>query len=447
MADQRFLKVLNDVKVIDTIDFTASEPASPTVGDTYIASTAGSSSVTSQSMTANYIYTYNSSGTWDEVVPAIGLSVFHVAQANHITYSGGDWPIVANYDPGQNRIEYDSGTLVTIPHSSTLNMSGGGFTVIYSIMPTSVTGTQYICHKESGGVGWGIYLTDNDIYVRYDDNVNDDTAINATSAVVSSVGRTFGTVVKPYLGGGIIYTLRVYSGHFGDIRIQLYGVDVIAPVNAGTVDSSASLHIGSNSAGGQPYSGSFARYLILNYALTPMIVSSVMGNLGAGGIFTASVDNAEMLSEGDFTTTTKWAATGDFTLGSGVATLAWTGDGTSTLTQTNANLASAYYPSIAIYVLKYDVTTTQTTGTLTITVTPGGTNYSDYQSYGNTSVEMNATTGSYEILFMIMATASDDFVITAVSSGGASGDSTVIDNLSLRRAGAVVNLGPDSLVA
>ncbi|MBN1941816.1 MAG: DUF2793 domain-containing protein [Phycisphaerae bacterium] len=57
--------------VADELNFTTSEPVSPSLGDRYINTTTGSSSQTSQSVTANYIYQWNGT-SWTEMVPNEG---------------------------------------------------------------------------------------------------------------------------------------------------------------------------------------------------------------------------------------------------------------------------------------------------------------------------------------------------------------------------------------
>jgi len=70
-AAQRKLRDYQD-SVADELNFTTSEPSSPSVGDRYINTATGTSSETSQSVTANYIYEWNGT-SWTEAVPDEGF--------------------------------------------------------------------------------------------------------------------------------------------------------------------------------------------------------------------------------------------------------------------------------------------------------------------------------------------------------------------------------------
>ena len=61
--------------VLDNIDLTTSEPTTPTVGDRYINSANGTSSVTGQSVNANDIYEWDGL-TWAEYTPSEGWTVW-----------------------------------------------------------------------------------------------------------------------------------------------------------------------------------------------------------------------------------------------------------------------------------------------------------------------------------------------------------------------------------
>jgi len=172
MADQRFIKVLNDVSITSTVDFTQSEPTGMAVGTSYINSVTGTgSTTTTQTFTKDYIYTYNSDGGWDEVVASRNIRPYNKQDAEYSVFTGLNWvnDIGLTDTSEGGRIEYvaASNPVATISHSSEFNFNGYGFTVMFTYNALSTTGVQYICSKETGGVGWGIYQEDNDLKFRY----------------------------------------------------------------------------------------------------------------------------------------------------------------------------------------------------------------------------------------------------------------------------------------
>lgn len=76
--------------VISQIDFTAAEPAAPTVGDRYINTATGPGSVTAtQTFTANYIYHYT--GSWEEYVPTEGAATRDETLDTQLVFDGTNW--------------------------------------------------------------------------------------------------------------------------------------------------------------------------------------------------------------------------------------------------------------------------------------------------------------------------------------------------------------------
>jgi hypothetical protein len=74
----------------DFVDFTASEPAAPSVGDRYINTATGVSSITTQSVTATYVYEWNGTN-WTETVPSAGDMVYDTTSQKFYIYSGTAW--------------------------------------------------------------------------------------------------------------------------------------------------------------------------------------------------------------------------------------------------------------------------------------------------------------------------------------------------------------------
>jgi hypothetical protein len=76
--------------IIDKVDFTTSEPGSPSVGDRYINTVTGTSSGTAQSVTANYIYEWNGT-TWTETIVAAGYALWDITAIEYFSFNGTAW--------------------------------------------------------------------------------------------------------------------------------------------------------------------------------------------------------------------------------------------------------------------------------------------------------------------------------------------------------------------
>lgn len=147
--------------VLDFVNFVTSEPAAPTVGDRYINTATGVSSITAQSVTANNIYEWNGTN-WTETVPVAGDRIFDIASSDYFIFSGSVWIVdhetlnQSNYfvaaqagndtnsglndsDPVLTVGQLASLALAQIPSSSNpffLKLQDGG---VYDLLTTAVT--------------------------------------------------------------------------------------------------------------------------------------------------------------------------------------------------------------------------------------------------------------------------------------------------------------------
>jgi len=131
---------------------------------------------------------------------------------------------------------------------------------------------------------------------------------------------------------------------------------------------------------------------------------------------TAATLGSESLAQGDFTTQTKWARSGDFALVMGMATYTKSA-GSGSLTQTSGNLAAAGVAG-AVYKLTYDLT---------------GTVVGDTACYVTTAfASANATLliGTSQVVYFVAASSPGNFVITC---SGTTAAAVSVDNLSLKR--------------
>ena len=142
-----------------------------------------------------------------------------------------------------------------------------------------------------------------------------------------------------------------------------------------------------------------------------------------------AIGTTEHLNETDFATHAKWDTSGtaaDFDDTGGNCAYAYTGDGTSILTQTNANMAVQATDSTK-YRIEYTVTVpVAINGTFTLVLSDG---------LPDGDVSLPYTAGTHIVEFTTSANASGhDFVITATMAAGVAGQIT-IDDISLVTAG------------
>jgi hypothetical protein len=118
-VDEKVHPTLEPVK--DFVDFVTSEPASPAIGDRNINTTTGTSSITTQLVTATYLYEWNGS-TWTEFVPVAADRVYDETSQKFYIYTGSQWivdheslPQLQTYYIGKAGNDANSGLSVEDP--------------------------------------------------------------------------------------------------------------------------------------------------------------------------------------------------------------------------------------------------------------------------------------------------------------------------------------------
>lgn len=122
----------------------------------------------------------------------------------------------------------------------------GDFSIEMVIKPDDVTRTtDYLINKEDGGVGWGLYLNEDDLYIRLDDNNTDASAVIGTAQFSDYVwAHVF--VVFDRSGNAIAYINGESVG-----TVDISGV-------SNTISNAGNLHIANDSADGNEYKGEIA---------------------------------------------------------------------------------------------------------------------------------------------------------------------------------------------
>jgi hypothetical protein len=116
--------------IISQLNFTTSEPVSPSDGDRYINNTTGLGSVsTSITFTINRIYEWSSqgAGSWLEFIPQEGWTLWDESLDTNYTFNGTDW------------VEFGS----TVSHNNTLGLQGGTASEYYHLTAAQYAANAY----------------------------------------------------------------------------------------------------------------------------------------------------------------------------------------------------------------------------------------------------------------------------------------------------------------
>ena len=152
------------------------------------------------------------------------------------------------------------------------------------------------------------------------------------------------------------------------------------------------------------------------------------GNTGDWDFTYTNVSNTEHLNEPDFATHANWDVTNDFDDSGGNAAFVWSANQTSTLTQTNANMAIAITGQKNCKLTYTCAVTTAPDGDLAMTLTTG---------IAEEAIALAFTAGTHEYEFTSKGTPAD-FVISVVSGDDTEGSFT-LDAISLIQEGNTVH--------
>lgn len=179
-------------KVDDIIDFTSSEPGSPSTGDRYINTTTGTSSGTSQAVTANYIYEWNGA-TWDETVAVESMACWVDDEDSVYVFNGTNW------------VKFGS----TITHNNLAGLQGGTSNEYYHFTSaehtplTSVAGLTFASTSFVKMTGANTFALDTNTYITaLTDTLQSVTDRGATSDV--AVGFTTSITTPSIIGGAAV---------------------------------------------------------------------------------------------------------------------------------------------------------------------------------------------------------------------------------------------------
>lgn len=234
--------------VIDEIDLTTAEPASPIANDRYINTVTGTSSVTAQSVTANYIYQWNGA-SWDEYIPTEGWSVYINSSDLSKSYNGSSWANIGGTSTHNNLSGLQGGQvgeyyhLTATQHTNATQNASGSLTGLLSsadwttfnskqdlitngvdtLDAAEVNQLKNINTETISTSQWGYLAVMNQ-------NVNTSSQVNFVRVIVGGTGLT--------VGG---------STPFSDVTgtLTLQNVDVIDTTTYNTIESQLKLSLNS----------------------------------------------------------------------------------------------------------------------------------------------------------------------------------------------------------
>lgn len=294
----------------------------------------------------------------------------------------------------------------------------GDFSVGVRFSVTSVTTVnQFLVHKEAGGIGYGLEVRTNDLWVRFDDNTTDVTAIIGTNVFLADVD----------------YNVIVSFDRSANATAYINGINVgtvTISTAALTLDNTGAFTVGDDVAGSKVLTGRVSSVQLWNETIS---ASRALKFLQDGGGVAEYVEVGASQTEIFVNTVAR-----DFSGASAWANVDWNAyDESADLTVTSN--AADQYAELAVaeapmtegkkYEIGFDVANLVTT--ILIEDFTGG------QTLTTISAEGTGQTAQ----FTLNTALTGGFRITAVTNTS----SADIDNLSLKSIGLMADYRPENI--
>lgn len=164
---------------------------------------------------------------------------------------------------GRRYLENVNTSYSSLADDARYDFGTGDFTLIASFTPANITDNgKYIISKEAGGVGYGLYQEDNDIWLRFDDNTTDVSAIIGTDILVAGTKITC-EVVFNRAGNAVLY-LNNSASSSGTVAISTANL---------TLDNTGAFVVGNIESHNQGFTGQIHFVRAFNFALTTQITN------------------------------------------------------------------------------------------------------------------------------------------------------------------------------
>ena len=325
---------------------------------------------------------------------------------------------------------------ISVADNVNLDVGTGDFSLIVKrYVPENVTGTEYILNKEDSGVGYGLYRTEDDLYIRLDDGTTDASAIIGTA--VFSVG--------------VACNISVSFDRSGDATAYINGLSVgtvdVSSASA-TLDNAGAFVIGSTTAGTSFLNGTLDKIGVFNTKLTVDEINTSISYKYIGASQTAKITDFTASHDYGVSSSGGWEKTGTptsiTTNTDGKLTVDVTGD-----TQGLQTIAQIIYKLNKLYMAKFTITSTNWSNGNVDVVVATNTNQTIIDNGGAISeaggVEVRAD-GTYRVIFEYGTTNSDTSAGVGIYSDDYSGNYTfTIEDFTITQIGCVADYSPDGV--
>ena len=220
-------------------------------------------SFTSSGASANasgVVFVYNGSApTWTNGSLLRRLNSFQSEAVTGSQFTTNNTVLVpGQYGEGADRYYSFDGTAdhVSFADADAYDFGTGDFALAVTYTPTNVTQSgKYLINKEASGVGYGLYQTEDDVYIRLDDGTTD------VSAKIGTAVLTAGTKVNLFCtfdrdGNATLY---VNGASAGTVAISTASL---------TISNAGALRIGDATAGSAVVTGKIYRHQLFNRVLS-----------------------------------------------------------------------------------------------------------------------------------------------------------------------------------
>jgi hypothetical protein len=168
----------------------------------------------------------------------------------------GAYPVVGRNREGRRWYETNSTDYFEFADADRLDVGTADFTMAIKFTPANVTETgKYLLNKEASGIGYGLYQTTNDLYLRLDDGTTDVSAIIGTNVLTAGTSIV-AMVTCTRTGNAVLYVNGTSS-------------ETIAISTAAlTLSNAGVLRIADATAGSATFSGNVSNCYLFNRALS-----------------------------------------------------------------------------------------------------------------------------------------------------------------------------------
>ena len=211
-----------------------------------------------------------------------------------------DSPDLVNLSSKGTAYYYTTNDYIEVADNANLDFGTGDFSLIVKgFRPDNITATEYIVNKEAGGIGYGLYKIQDDLYIRLDDNTADASAIIGTAVFEADIN----------------YNIAVKFDRSGSATAFVNGDNVGTVVISGsplTLDNAGAFRIGCTTAGASFLAGTIEDVIPWNMLLSDAeCIQISLGNIPAKYHWGSQTN---LITNGEFTTNTVGWTGSNFTI-------------------------------------------------------------------------------------------------------------------------------------